>query len=180
MKKYIDIANANRSEFDFFLKNVFPYTMKWEGGGKLHNVEGDSGGWTIYGIAWNYNKQYFKNFEDFKNITEEHAAMFAFANYYLAISAQYLKSNVKLLAFDMAYNLGLPRVIPYIQQCAGVTDDGIIGNNTRANMGKITIDCLQTKRINWYNLLNKQARYKKFYQGWMNRANDIFKITKKN
>lgn len=180
MQKFIDIANANKEEFQFFLKKVFPYTMKWEGGKKLHNVSGDSGGWTIYGIAWNYNKQYFKSFDDFKNISEEHAAMFAFANYYLAISAQYLKSNVKLLAFDMAYNLGVSRVIPYIQQCAGVTADGIIGKNTIAKLNEVTIDCLQAKRVNWYNTLNKQTKYQKFYQGWMNRANDILKITKIN
>lgn len=180
MQKYIEIAEKNQEEFNFFLKKVFPYTMKWEGGGKLHNVAGDSGGWTIYGIAWNKNSEYFHSFEDFKNITEEHAAMFAFANYYLAISAQYLKSNVKLLAFDMAYNLGTPRVKPYIQECAGVVADGIIGKNTIANMDKVTIECLQAKRVSWYNLLNKQAKFKKFYDGWMNRANDILKITKTN
>ena len=180
MQKYIDIANQNRAEFDFFLKKVFPYTMKWEGGGKLHNVAGDSGGWTIYGIAWNYNKEYFKDFNEFKNISEEHAAMFAFANYYLKISAQFLPSNVKLLAFDIAYNMGVGRAIQYIQECAGVTSDGIIGNNTRANMPKVTADCLQNKRVAYYNALNKQTKFQKFYKGWMNRANDIFKITKTN
>ena len=180
MQKYIDIANQNRAEFDFFLKKVFPYTMKWEGGGKLHNVAGDSGGWTIYGIAWNYNKEYFKDFNEFKNISEEHAAMFAFANYYLKISAQFLSKTVKLLAFDIAYNMGTGRAIQYIQECAGVTADGIIGNNTRANMSKVTADCLQNKRVAYYNALNKQTKFQKFYKGWMNRANDIFKITKTN
>lgn len=180
MKKYIDIAENNQTEFKFFLTKVFPYTMKWEGGGKLHNVAGDSGGWTIYGIAWNYNKEYFKDFNEFKNISEEHAAMFAFANYYLKISPENLKSNVKLLAFDIAYNMSVGRAIEYIQECAGVTIDGIIGPNTRKNMNKVTPDCLQTKRVNYYNILNKQKKFQKFYKGWMNRANDIFKITKKN
>ena len=180
MQKYIDIANENKTEFEFFLKKVFPHTMKWEGGGKLHNVEGDSGGWTIYGIAWNYNKEYFKSFEEFKNISEEHAAMFAFANYYLPLSPSYLKSNTKLLAFDIAYNMGVSKAKIYIQDCAGVTTDGIIGPNTRKNMDKVTPDCLQNKRVSYYNTLNKQKKYQKFYKGWMNRANDIFKITKTN
>jgi lysozyme family protein len=180
MQKYIDIAEANPEEFKFFLEKVFPITMKWEGGGKLHNVAGDSGGWTIYGIAWNFNKEYFKDFDDFKNISQEHAAMFAFANYYLKLSPSYLKSNVKLLAFDIAYNMGVAKAIQYIQECAGVVADGKIGPNTRAKMGTVTPDCLQQKRVAYYNALNKQSKFQKFYKGWMNRANDIFKITKTN
>lgn len=180
MQKYIDIANANQEEFSFFLENVFPHTMKWEGGGELHNVSGDSGGWTIYGIAWNYNKQYFKDFEDFKNITEEHAAMFAFANYYLKLSPEYLNTNVKLLAFDIAYNMGVGKAVQYIQECAGVTADGIIGPNTKKKMNLVTPECLQNKRVAYYNALNKQNKFQKFYKGWMNRANDIFAITKRN
>lgn len=180
MQKYIDIAEANPVEFKFFLEKVFPYTMKWEGGGKLHNVAGDSGGWTIYGIAWNYNKQYFKDFNDFKNITEEHAAMFAFANYYLKIAPGSLATNVKLLAFDIAYNMGVGKAVQYIQECAGVTADGIIGPNTKKNMSKVTLECLQGKRVAYYNILNKQIKFQKFYKGWMNRANDIYSISKKN
>lgn len=179
MQKFIDIANKNQTEFKFFLKNIFPNTMKWEGGGKLHNVEGDSGGWTIYGIAWNYNKEHFKNFDEFKNISEEHAAMFAFANYYLKLSPENLKSNVKLLAFDIAYNMGVGKSIQYIQECAGVTADGVIGPNTKNNMNKVTVDCLQNKRVAYYNALNKQTKFQKFYKGWMNRANDIYDISKK-
>lgn len=178
--KYKTLADENQTEFEFFLKKVFPHTMKWEGGGKLHNVEGDSGGWTIYGIAWNYNKQYFKDFNEFKNISERDAAMFAFGNYYLPLSPSYLKSNVKLLAFDIAYNMGIGKAKTYIQECADVTVDGIIGPNTRKNMDKVTADCLQNKRVAYYDALNKQTKFQKFYKGWMNRANDIFKITKTN
>lgn len=180
MDKYTQIANQNQTEFKFFLNKVFPHTMKWEGGGKLHNVAGDSGGWTIYGIAWNFNKEYFKDFEEFKNMTEERAAMFAFANYYMKLSPENLKSNVKLLAFDIAYNMGVGKAIQYIQECAGVTADGIIGPNTRKKMAEATPDCLQNKRIAFYNTLNKQPKNQKFYKGWINRANDIYAITKKN
>lgn len=179
MQKFIDIANKNQTEFKFFLKNVFPVVMKWEGGGKLHNVSGDTGGNTIWGIAYNKNKEYFDSLADHADTTEEEAAAFAFANYYLKLSPENLKSNVKLLAFDIAYNMGVSRAIQYIQECAGVTADGIIGPNTKNNMNKITIDCLQNKRVAYYNTLNKQAKFQKFYKGWMNRANDIYNISKK-
>lgn len=178
--KFKDIAKRNETEFKFFLKYVFPHTMKWEGGGKLHKVDGDSGGWTLYGVAWNYNSQYFKDFDEFKNMTEADAAAFAFANYYLELAPEHLKSNVKLLAFDIAYNMGVSRAKTYLQQCAGVSADGIFGPSTKAALHKVTIECLQQKRVSFYNTLGKQPKYKKFYQGWMNRANDIFKITKLN
>lgn len=180
MKKFIDITKHHETEFRFFLKKVFPHTMKWEGGGKLHNVKGDSGGWTIWGVAWNFNKQHFKSFDEFENLTEEQAAAFAFVNYYLPLSPENLKSNVKLLAFDIAYNMGVSRAVKYIQTCAGVTVDGIIGKGTKAAMAKVTVECLQQQRVNYYNMLNKQAKFQKFYKGWMNRANDIFKISKTN
>ena len=179
MQKFIDIANKNQTEFEFFLKNVFPVVMKWEGGGKLHNVSGDTGGNTIWGIAYNKNKEYFDSLADHADTTEEEAAAFAFVNYYLKLSPENLKSNVKLLAFDIAYNMGVSKAIQYIQECADVTVDGVIGPNTKNNMNKVTIDCLQNKRVAYYNTLNKQTKFQKFYKGWMNRANDIYNISKK-
>lgn len=180
MKKFVDITKHHETEFRFFLKKVFPYTMKWEGGGKLHNVEGDSGGWTIWGVAWNYNKQHFKSFDEFKNLTQEQAAAFSFVNYYLPLSPENLKSNVKLLAFDISYNMGVGRSIQYIQRCAGVTVDGKVGPTTKAAMSKVTPECLQQLRVSHYNSLNKNPKYKKFYKGWMNRANSIYSQSKLN
>ena len=34
-------------------EKMYKKTLKWEGGGKLHNIKGDTGGWTIWGIAYN-------------------------------------------------------------------------------------------------------------------------------
>ena len=177
--KFIKITKNHQTEFTFFLKKIFPVVMKWEGGGKLHNVPGDTGGQTIWGIAYNKNKEYFNSLADHADTTEEEAAAFAFVNYYLKLSPENLKSNVKLLAFDIAYNMGVSRAIQYIQECAGVTADGVIGPNTKNNMNKVTIDCLQNKRVAYYNTLNKQTKFQKFYKGWMNRANDIYNISKK-
>lgn len=47
-------------------------------------------------------------------------------------------------------------------------------------MKDISLECLQNKRVDYYNTLNKQQKFQKFYIGWMNRANDIYKISKKN
>lgn len=167
--KFIKIANQHKTEFEYFLKNIFPVVMIWEGGGKLHNVAGDAGSWTIWGIAYNYNKQHFDGLEDHKNTTKEEAAAFAFVNYYLPLKPAYLCGGVKLMAFDTAYNMGVSRAIKYIQECAGVKADGIIGNQTRSAMSKVTIDCLFKKRKAFYGAKSTS----KFYKGWMNRLNDV-------
>ena len=177
--KFIKITKNHQTEFTFFLKKIFPVVMKWEGGGKLHNVPGDTGGQTVWGIAYNKNKQHFDSLADHANTTEEEAAAFAFVEYYLKLSPENLKSNIKLLAFDIAYNMGVSKAIQYIQECAGVTADGVIGSNTKNNMNKVTVDCLQNKRVAYYNALNKQTKFQKFYKGWMNRANDIYNVSKK-
>ena len=137
--KFIKITKNHQTEFTFFLKKIFPVVMKWEGGGKLHNVSGDTGGNTIWGIAYNKNKQHFDSLADHANTTEEEAAAFAFVEYYLKLSPENLKSNIKLLAFDIAYNMGVSRAIEYIQECSGVKADGIIGPNTKNNMNKASV-----------------------------------------
>ena len=93
---YVRLAKATptvEKEFEYFKENIFNRTLVWEGvknpkaGGNLHNVAGDSGGWTLWGIAYNHNKEMFKNFDDFRDTTYEEAAAIAYVKYYRAISA---------------------------------------------------------------------------------------------
>lgn len=174
-KRFERIAHENKIEFEYFKKHIFPIAMHWEGGGKLHNVSGDNGGWTIWGIAYNFNKQYFSSFEDFKNTTEHEAAAFAYVNYYHPLYPIHLPQKTKLYAFDISYNMGLSRAKKYIQKCAGVIDDGIIGKNTISNMHKVDLDCLHSLRVAYYNTLGKKQQYAKFLKGWLNRANNVYK-----
>lgn len=176
--KFLKSANENKTEFELFRTKIFPVSMYWEGGGKLHNVKGDNGGWTIWGIAYNFNKQHFSSFEDFKNTTEEEAAAFAFSEYYLPLKPKFLPCDCKLYAFDIAYNMGVSRAKKYIQRCAGVTADGVFGKQTINNMPKITLECLHSLRVSYYNNLGKNAQYAKFLKGWLSRANDVYKKSK--
>lgn len=172
--KFKDIANKHK-DFPHFLKSVFPVVMQWEGGGKLHNVSGDSGGWTLWGIAYNFNKQHFDSLEDFKNTTRDEAAAFAFVEYFLPLSLDLVPQNCRLYCFDMAYNMGVHRAKVFMQSCAGVTADGIFGAKTKSALHKVTLECLHKKRTDFYATLAKQPKNKKFYNGWMNRARDIYK-----
>ena len=186
IEDYVRLAKATPTvakEFEYFKQSIFNQTLVWEGvkdikkGGKLHNVAGDSGGWTLWGIAYNHNTEMFKNFDDFKDTTYEEAAALAYTKYYRAINAFILPLNARLMYFDTAYNMGTMRAIKIMQKCAGVPDDGIIGPMTREKMQYVTEECLYNARNTFYNQLVK-ANYKmgKFLKGWLGRSTAIFKV----
>jgi lysozyme family protein len=186
IEDYLRLAKANptvEKEFEYFKEHVFNRTLVWEGvsnpkaGGNLHNVAGDSGGYTLLGIAYNHNKEMFKNFDDFKDTLYEEAAALAYTKYYRAINAFILPLESRLMYFDIAYNMGNLRAIKIMQGCAGVPADGIIGPATREKMQFVTEECLYKARNTTYNQLVKaNVKLGKFLKGWLNRSTAIFKV----
>lgn len=186
IEDYLRLAKANptvEKEFEYFKEHVFNRTLVWEGvpdpkaGGHLHNVAGDSGGWTLWGIAYNSNSGVFKNFDDFKDTTYEEAAALAYTKYYRAINAFILPLESRLMYFDTAYNMGNLRAIKIMQGCAGVPADGIIGPATREKMQYVTEECLYNARNTAYNnLVRVNIKLTKFLKGWLNRSTAIFKV----
>jgi lysozyme family protein len=183
---YVRLAKANptiEKEFEYFKEFIFNRTLVWEGvsnpkaGGNLHNVAGDTGGWTLWGIAYNSNSGLFKNFDDFKDTTYEEAAAIAYTKYYRAINAFILPLEARLMYFDTAYNMGNMRAIKIMQSCAGVPQDGVIGPVTREKMQYVTEECLFNKRNTTYNnIVRANIKMNKFIKGWLNRSLAIFKI----
>ena len=160
-------------------KEFFKHTLRWEGGGKLHNIKGDSGGWTIWGIAYNKNKHLFNSLEEFKKLSYEEAYHIAYNKYYLPIQTDKLPYNCQLLYFDMAYNMGNSRAIKIVQKCLGLKQDGVIGKITKSKLHLVDVECLYVQRNEWYKLLkNKTSWANKFYKGWMNRSKDIYEKSK--
>ena len=175
LSSYKKIVANHKEEFDLFKDKFFPIVMVWEGGGKLHKVSGDSGGWTVYGIAYNYNKALFDDFTDFKDTTLEEAAHIAFVKYYLAARAELLPMESKLYYFDMAYNMGVSRAIKILQKCIGVNADGVIGDKTKSKIHTITECALRIERNSFYNnLAERNYKMSKFLKGWLNRSKAIF------
>lgn len=183
---YMRLAKANptvEKEFEAFKLDIFNHTLKWEGvkdikkGGNLHNVANDAGGWTLWGIAYNFNTMMFKNFADFKDTTYEEAAAVAYTKYYRAINAFILPAGARLMYFDIAYNMGNMRAIKMMQKCAGVPADGIIGPATREKMIHVTEECLYNQRNTTYNrLVLANIKLKKFLTGWLNRSKAIKEV----
>lgn len=175
LQYYIDIANNYKEEFQLFKNEFFPIVMKWEGGDKLHKVSGDSGGWTLFGIAYNHNKHLFNDFNDFKDTTREEASYIAFVKYYLSCKAYLVPHDAKLYYFDMAYNMGVNRAIKIMQECIGVKSDGVIGPITQGKMNTVSECCLMMKRNSFYNkLVAQNYKFSKFIKGWLNRSKSIY------
>ena len=173
----MNIALSRPNEFNYFKNDIFRHTLKWEGGGKLHNVRGDSGGWTIWGVAYNFNNQLFSNLADFKDTTYNEAAAIAFVKYYLTVRANIVPNEARLMYFDIAYNMGNKQAIKLMQRCVGVKADGIIGVITESRMAYLTEQCLYDRRTKfYYSLARRKVRFQRFLKGWLNRTNDIFNI----
>jgi len=147
--------------------------MRVEGGGKLHNVSGDSGGWTIYGVSYNNNKDYFISIGDFKALTEYEAQLIAFSKYYINSGTQYVSQDAKDVYFDIAFNMGVSRAIKMGQKIVGIEQDGIIGAISKTKFKLITEKELTYERVKFYYSL---VSLKKFLKGWLNRVKIISDI----
>lgn len=159
---------------DLSFKLYYEHTLKWEGGSKLHNVEGDSGGWTKYGIAYNYNKHHFKSLDDFKAMTFEKACEITYENYYLALYLDLVNPDAREQLFDIAFNAGVKRAFILAQRALGLTDDGVCGKVTKACLKNLDNAKLYNERVKFYmSLAKNNPKLNKFLKGWLNRANDF-------
>lgn len=152
-------------------KKLYDEVLKWEGGDKLHNVSGDSGGWTKYGIAYNYNKQHFKSLEEFKKMSYDKAAEITFQNYYKPLNLDIVNPESQAMLFDIAFNMGVKRAIILAQRALGLEDDGISGKNTKSKLPSLNKVKLYQERVKYYNAIVKNnPTQKKFLKGWLRRA----------
>lgn len=168
-----ETKNSYSGDYSYFTNILWKPLMQVEGGAKLHNVSGDSGGWTKYGVSYNNNKNYFSSLEDFKNITEEEAQLIGFSKYYISAGTQYVSQDAKDMYFDISFNMGQSRAIKLSQKCLGLSQDGILGPITKAKLSFLTENCLTKERTSFYYSL---VKLKKFLKGWLNRITTISKI----
>lgn len=157
-------------------QEIFKHTLKWEGGDKLHNISGDSGGWTKYGISYNNNKHHFKGLDDFKQMSFEKASEIAYNNYYLPLDLGIVNKPVQAMLFDIAFNMGVRRAIILSQRALGLVDDGIIGKNTRSALHRLDKVSLNNERVKYFKaIVRNNPSQNKFLKGWLNRADYFLK-----
>jgi lysozyme family protein len=104
---------------------AFEHIIGEEGG--YTNHPRDPGGATKYGIT----QRDYPDL-DIENLTLDQAKHIYRANYWDAIKADYLPSQIAILVFDSAVNQGVSRATKLMQRALEVQVDGVIGPRTIA------------------------------------------------
>jgi len=153
----------------------FEMVLKHEGG--FVNHPKDPGGMTNLGVTK-------KNWEAFldrdvteaemRALTPDMVKPFYKKNYWDKIRGDELPSGVDYAAYDLAVNSGTGRAAKYLQNIAGVAEDGVIGPRSLEAIKKCdaesAVDAICTMRLNF---LKNLGTFETFGKGWTIRVNDV-------
>lgn len=156
----------------------FERVMQWEGGGRYHNVSGDAGGATKWGVS----QRAYPGL-DIRNLTRS-AALRIFGNdYWDKVSADALPEAIRHAVVDFAFNSGPTRAAVKLQRAINCTlgrdvlvEDGQIGPKTLYYAGepdsKRLLLVYRGLRIEFLVAIAvRDPSQRKFLYGWLRRAN---------
>ncbi len=133
----------------------------------------DRGGETKYGVAANANPGV-----DIARLTWQQALEIYYKKYWIAGGCHLLPARVASIHLDGCINHGVIRASKFLQQIAGVEQDGMVGPGTAravAAMDEFEVcDRLAARREEFYHtiVINKPSQAK-FLNGWMNRIEGV-------
>lgn len=111
-----------------------------------------------------------------KKLTVEDVEPVYRKKYWDACICDQLPIGVDYVVFDFAVNSGVTRAIRFLQNCAGVEADGIIGPKTLAAVNALNpIDLCKCVCDNRLVFLKKQPTWPRYGKGWSNRVADVRK-----
>lgn len=149
--------------------------LKHEGGWSDH--PSDPGGATMKGVTLATFRKYVKpsgTKTDLRNITDDQLATVYRRHYWDAVAGAELPDGVDYAVFDFAVNSGPSRAAKFLQDVAGVTQDGRIGPATlkaiRAKMHATVIHELCDDRLAF---LKRLKTWGTFGKGWSRRVTEV-------
>lgn len=162
---------------------------KWEGGDKYHEVEGDNGGATLFGISLRFYKSIYPkaNKDSIKNLSQDEAIKIYWDYFYSNLNYDKIDNlEVSRKLFLTAVNMGKSRPNKWIQQICNdlgskLVVDGILGKLSIEEINRLCDinlkeikESLIKKQIEEYErIVKNDPTQKKFLKGWKNRANSI-------
>ena len=162
-----------------FFDKLFENVLKVEGGFNPKEVE-SAGGASNYGVTLNTFKKVTNNpnatVDDLRNLSVDQAKDIYRTEYYEKPGINKLPRYVQSQVFDHAVNAGPDAAIKLVQDAAGVTQDGIIGEQTiNALQDNNVIDKYKANRLAFYQGLadSDPEQYSRFQDGWINRVNNL-------
>ncbi len=148
--------------------------LKHEGG--YVDDPNDRGGETNYGITVAVARNYGYK-DDMKDLPLQTAKDIYKANYWNKVKANDLPEEVRYIVFDTAINMGVTRASKFLQEAAGVEQDGIIGSQTIAASQVITKEKYALIRMYFYcQIVRRDKSQAKFIGGWSNRVMDVVNV----
>ena len=169
MSRYVDCLN---------------YILKWEGG--YVNDPKDRGGATNKGITQKTYNAYLNKLQlplqSVEYITDIEVEEIYIEDYWNKCHCFDILNPLDLIVFDSAVQHGVSRASKWLQNCVGVTPDGVIGEKTLyALHGKVldkrladVIDNYINGRISFYaQIIANDPSQKRFAKGWKNRMDAL-------
>lgn len=148
--------------------------LKHEGG--YVDDPNDRGGETNYGITVAVARNYGYK-DDMKDLPLQTAKDIYKANYWNKVKANDLPEEVRYIVFDTAINMGVTRASKFLQEAAGVEQDGVIGSQTIAASQVITKEKYALIRMYFYcQIVRRDKSQAKFIGGWSNRVMDVVNV----
>ena len=145
-------------------------------GGYVDNSH-DPGGATNWGCTkavWEKYVGHEVTKDDIKALTKEDVKPLYKRNYWDAIHGDALPSGLDYCIFDCAINSGTGRAAKFIQEIAGVTADGAIGNNTVAAITQINpVTAINEFCDKRQAFLESLKTFATFGKGWSKRVAEV-------
>lgn len=137
-----------------FLNQIIPWLFKWEGT-KYTNDPDDPGGETRYGIDKRSHPK-----EDIRNMTAKRASQIYWDEYYKKYRCDRMIPPMDWILFNACVNCGWGRASKLLIESKGSPER-----------------FLQALADFYRRLAAARPRSRKFLKGWLNRTNDLAKVT---
>lgn len=137
--------------------------LRREGG--YVNHPSDPGGETMHGITLRVARMHGYS-GSMRDMPFSVAADIYRATYWNAIQAEKLPEDLRFHVFDAAVNSGPSQAVKWLQACAGVTGDGIVGPKTIAAASTVSAAHYSATRLRFMTSL---PTWGAFGRGWARR-----------
>jgi len=162
--------------------------------GYISDNKNDSGGYTKYGISYQFVKDNLQRLQQLgfckptltiknciKNLDKETAKKIYYEFFYKPLKLNSVDDFfIKAYCLDMAINMGVKTSIKILQKAlndcgAGLKVDGIIGNKTlnvikKSDKNKLKIYLLKNRILYYIDVVKRRKENLVFLKGWVNRS----------
>lgn len=163
-------------------ESSLPFILRWEGGFVDH--PSDPGGRTNKGVTQRAYTDWLARRglpqSDVKNITDAEVKAIYESDYWLPPRCNELPTQLDLVQFDTAVNMGVGRAVRFLQTSVGCVADGRYGTETvravaRCESRSTLAAYCEAREAFYRRLVAKKPELKVFLAGWMNRLNALRK-----